>query len=72
MHPRLTRFPLSLAAALPLISAMASAQIDPFMNGKRSLLEIRDLLDAQYPQPSDLQSMLNYAKVLELAGLLEL
>ncbi len=40
------------------------------IDGKHSVLDIKKMLDAQYGE-SDLQSILNYLEILELAGLIE-
>ncbi len=41
-------------------------------NGKRNILEIKMMLDVQYPTDVELQDLMNYIKVLEAAGLVEL
>jgi hypothetical protein len=46
-------------------------EVNRLVNGKRNVLEIKKMLDGQYQQKSDLQAILNYLEVLELAGLVE-
>ena len=41
------------------------------INGTNSALDIKNMMDAQYPKKSDLQHILNYLKILELAGLID-
>jgi len=47
-------------------------ELPRLVDGRRNALEIRDMLDAQSRRSSDLQSVLNYLRVLELAGLIEM
>jgi len=52
--------------------AIASTrELQLLIDGHRSALQIRDMLDAQNPRRSDLQSVVNYLRILELAGLVE-
>lgn len=39
------------------------------IDGRRSVLDIKHMLDAQYERPSSLQAVLNYLEVLRAAGL---
>lgn len=49
----------------------STRELHLLIDGRHTVLEIRDLLDAQFPQTSDLQSIINYIKILESAGLIE-
>jgi len=49
----------------------STSELQSLINGKRSILDIKNNLDVQYARKSKLQSILNYIKVLELAGLVE-
>ncbi|UCC40135.1 MAG: M28 family peptidase [Candidatus Aminicenantes bacterium] len=42
------------------------------INGKRSVLGIKNVLDAQHQRESKLQAVLNYIEILKLAGLVEM
>ncbi len=42
------------------------------IDGKRSVLDIKHMLDVQYTRETDLQSLINYYQVLKLAGLIEM
>jgi hypothetical protein len=50
----------------------SASELHLLINGKRSALEIKNMLDAQYPRKSKLQSILNYLEILKLAGLIEM
>lgn len=50
----------------------STGELQTLINGKRNVLEIKETLDAQYTRTSDLQSVLNYIEILELAGLVEI
>jgi hypothetical protein len=69
-----------------LISAVPKEELDKFpygrdiantselqclVNGERSALDIKHMLDAQYQRESKLQAVLNYLEILKLAGLVE-
>ena len=49
----------------------STSELQSLINGKRSILDIKNNLDVQYERKSKLQSILNYIKVLELAGLVK-
>ena len=49
-----------------------TSELHLLIDGKRSALDIRNMLDAQYPRKSKLQSILNYLEILKLAGLIEM
>lgn len=48
-----------------------TSELSLLVNGKRSVLDIKNMLDAQYERKSDLQAVINYLELLELAGLVE-
>ncbi len=48
----------------------STSELQCLINGKRSALEIMNMLDAQYEQKSNLESIMNYLQVLKLAGLI--
>ncbi len=50
----------------------STSELQLLFDGKRSILDIKNYLDVQYPQKSDLQSIMNYIEVLRLAGLVEM
>lgn len=45
-------------------------EIQCLINGKRSVLEIRNMLDVQYSRKSNLESVMNYIQILKLAELI--
>ena len=47
-------------------------ELQLLINGKRSVLDIKKMLDAQYQRESKLQSIINYLEILKLAGLIEM
>ncbi len=49
----------------------STSELQLLIDGKNSALDIRRMLDAQYRRPSDLQAILDYLEILELAGLIE-
>jgi hypothetical protein len=49
----------------------STSELQCLIDGKRSVLLIKQSLDAQYQQESKLESVLNYIHILELAGLVE-
>ncbi len=50
----------------------STRELQLLINGKRSILDIKQLLDVQHERKSDLQSVINYIEVLKLAGLVEM
>jgi hypothetical protein len=48
----------------------STSELQCLINGKRSVLEIRNMLDVQYPRKSNLESVMNYIQILKLAGLI--
>lgn len=49
----------------------STGELQLLINGKRSVLEIKKMLDAQYSGKSKMESILNYIEILRLAGLVE-
>jgi hypothetical protein len=47
-------------------------ELQLLIDGKRSALDIKKMLDAQYTRKSKLQSIINYLEILKLAGLIEM
>jgi uncharacterized protein YjgD (DUF1641 family) len=50
----------------------STSELQCLINGKRSVLDIKHMLDAQYSRESKLQSVLNYIQILKLAGLVDM
>ena len=48
---------------------MSTSELLLLINGKNSVLQIKEMLDAQYEKSSDLESVLNYIMRLKSAGL---
>jgi hypothetical protein len=48
----------------------STSELQCLINGKRSALEIKNMLDVQYERKSNLESVMNYLQVLKLAGLI--
>lgn len=46
-----------------------SSELRCLIDGKRSVLDIKNTLDVQFRREADLQSVMNYIKILQLAGL---
>jgi hypothetical protein len=49
----------------------STSELQCLINGKRSVLDIKHSLDAQYQRKSKLESVYNYIQVLKLAGLVD-
>ncbi|MCK4644654.1 MAG: M28 family peptidase [Candidatus Aminicenantes bacterium] len=47
-------------------------ELQLLIDGKRSALDIKKMLDAQYTRKSKLQSIINYLEILKLAGLIKM
>jgi hypothetical protein len=56
----------------PYENIASTGELQLLIDGERSVLDIKNALDAQYPDRSELQSVLNYIQILELAGLVEM
>jgi hypothetical protein len=50
----------------------STSELQCLINGKRSALDIKHMLDAQYSRESNLQSVINYIQILKLAGLVDM
>ena len=50
----------------------STSELQCLINGKRSVLDIKHMLDAQYSRESKLQSVINYIQILKLAGLVDM
>jgi aminopeptidase YwaD len=50
----------------------STAELQVLIDGKRSVLDIKNMLDAQYERTSRLDYILNYLQILKLAGLIEM
>ncbi len=48
----------------------STSELQCLINGERSVLEIRNMLDVQYSRKSNLESVMNYIQILKLAGLI--
>ncbi len=49
-----------------------TGELQLLINGRNSALDIRIMLDAQFPAKTDLQEVLNYLEILKAAGLIEM
>jgi hypothetical protein len=47
----------------------STSELQCLINGKRTVLEIKNMLDVQYSRKANLESVMNYIQVLKLAGL---
>lgn len=50
----------------------SSSELQALINGERSILEIKQALDAQYERKPKLRSVMNYIEVLKAAGMIEM
>ena len=50
----------------------STSEMQSLINGKRSVLDIKNTLDVQYQRKSKLESIMNYLQILRLAGLIEI
>lgn len=53
------------------LAVASTSELQLLVDGKRSALDIKKMLDAQYERRSALQAVLNHLEVLKLAGLVE-
>ncbi|MFC1555567.1 M28 family peptidase [candidate division KSB1 bacterium] len=53
-------------------SGFDTSEVGRLINGSNSVLDIKNLHDAQSTRKADLQGLLNYLEVLKLAGLIEM
>jgi len=49
----------------------STSELQALINGKRSVLEIKNMLDVQYLTKSDVPAILNYLEILRLTGMVE-
>ncbi|MBM3792431.1 MAG: M28 family peptidase, partial [Acidobacteria bacterium] len=49
-----------------------TGELQLLINGRNSALDIKNMLDAQYPARTELQDVLNHLEVLKAAGLIEM
>jgi hypothetical protein len=54
------------------INIGSPSELQCLIDGKRSILDIKHMLDAQYSRESKLQSVINYIQILKLAGLVDM
>ena len=47
----------------------STSELQCLINGKNSVLDIKNMLDVQHARSSDLQSVINYIEILKSAGL---
>jgi len=50
----------------------STRELQLLINGKNSILDIKNYLDVQHERKSDLQSVMNYIQVLKLVGLVRM
>lgn len=50
----------------------STPELQCLINGMHTVLDIRNMLDAQFPRKANLEHVLNYIQVLKLAGLVEI
>jgi hypothetical protein len=53
-------------------SYFGASELQLLINGKNTILDIKNMLDAQNERRMDLQDILNYVEFLKIAGLVEL
>ena len=53
------------------IDIASTSELSCLINGKRSVLDIKHMLDAQYQRVSKIEAIINYLEILKLAGLIE-
>jgi hypothetical protein len=67
----ITRVPAEVRQKYP-VKTRNTGELQLLINGKNSALDIKNMLDAQYPAKTDLQDVLNYLEILKAAGLVEM
>jgi hypothetical protein len=56
---------------IPILSKISDLdELLTLINGRNTALDIKNMLDAQYPQKSDLQHVLNFLEILKHANLI--
>jgi Zn-dependent M28 family amino/carboxypeptidase len=63
--------PEETLAKFPYREIANTTELCALVNGKNSALDIKKMLDTQYRRESDLQSILNYLKLLKAKGLVQ-
>jgi hypothetical protein len=63
--------PEETLAKFPYSGIANTTELCALINGKNSALDIKKMLDTQYNRESDLQSVLNYLKLLKAKGLIQ-
>jgi len=66
----ITQVPPDQRAKLPT-GRVDTGELQRLVNGRRSVLDMKKMLDTQAQAQSDLQHVINYIDVLALAGLVE-
>jgi hypothetical protein len=64
------KYPLPQMGPRGFMGGMSELQC--LINGSRSILDIKKMLDAQSPQKMNLEPIINYIQILRLAGLVEI
>jgi len=69
----ITAVPAADVARYPYTRAdiASTSELQLLIDGNNSALDIKKALDAQFRTQSDLQAVLNYLEILQLAGLIE-
>ncbi|MBN1224470.1 MAG: M28 family peptidase [Candidatus Aminicenantes bacterium] len=68
----ISRLPDSTLDRYPYSEISSTDELNLLINGRNSVLDIKNMLDAQYPKKSDLRHILNYLEILKHAGLITL
>jgi hypothetical protein len=53
-------------------SFFGASELQLLINGKNTVLDIKNMLDAQNERRADIQDILNYLEFLKIAGLIEM
>ena len=69
---RLRQVPEEVRRAHPYDGVASTSELQLLVDGRHSALDIKRMLDAQYRETSDLEHLMNYLRVLEAAGLVEM
>ncbi|MDZ7372457.1 MAG: M28 family metallopeptidase [candidate division KSB1 bacterium] len=64
--------PPAVRDSLATIAPEKTQELRRLIDGKRSALEIRNVLDAEFASPTEMDDVLRYLQLLEKAGLVEL
>ena len=68
----LRQVPEEVRRAHPYDGVASTSELQLLVDGRHSALDIKRMLDAQYRETSDLEHVMNYLRVLEAAGLVEM